>query len=387
MLFGGGDQLAQSETRIGINAHLLSPAPGYRRAGIHQYIAQVLHNLPLIGGDCSYHIYTRATDLLDKRDGFHIASSNWPTEQRLIRILWEQTALPAEAARDKIDLLHSMAFVTPLLGHIPSVVTVYDLSFVHYPEAFPVLQRFYLQSQTGRSVRNARRVIAISEAGRQDVHKFFSVPLGKIDVVLPGVEPDYQPLTATKIDEFRERYGLTRPFLLHVGTLQPRKNIPVLLEAISQIDDDDFDLVLAGAKGWLYDEIFTQVKDLGLSNRVRFTGYVRDQDLPFWYNAARALVFPSLYEGFGMPVIEAMACGTPVVAARSSSIPEAGGEAALYFDPHDVGALAQQLTEVIHKDSLVERMRYEGLAQAKRFSWQRAGVETAQVYIKALGDQ
>lgn len=387
MLSGGGDHLIEAATRIGINAHLLSPAPGYRRAGIHQYIAQVLRNLPLVNRDRFYRIYTRNSSVLKEQERFCISTSNWPTEQRLVRILWEQTVLPYTAARDEIDLLHSMAFVTPFLSRIPAIVTVYDLSFAHYPEMFPALQRAYLQSQTGRSVRNAQRVITISEASRQDVYRFFDIPLDRIDVVLPGVDPDYRPLPESEIADFRNQNNLERPFLLHVGTLQPRKNLPVLLKAMAQIKNDEFDLILAGAKGWLYDEIFALVENLGLDGRVRFTGYVKDQDLPFWYNAARALVFPSVYEGFGMPVVEAMACGTPVVAANASSIPEAGGKAALYFDPHDVGALAQQLTEIFHKDSLVETMRLRGLAQAERFSWQQAGLETSQVYSRALGDR
>lgn len=377
----------QKTKRIGINAHLLSPESGYRRAGIHQYIAQVLRHLPRLDDQTQYTVYTRNRMVIEEQKGFQVKSSSWPTEKRLFRILWEQSAWPILAAREKLDLLHSMAFVTPLVSSIPTIVTVYDLSFVHYPEKFPAFQRLYLQTQTARSVSQAQRVITISEATRQDLNRYYDVPLEKTHVVFPGVESHFRPIPEESITAFRHKNNLRNPFVLHVGTLQPRKNIPILLEAMAALKKQDVDLVLAGAKGWQYDEIFRLVKSLGLLNRVHFTGYVRDEDLPFWYNAAKVLVFPSLYEGFGMPIIEAMACGTPVIAARSSSIPEAGGGAARYFDPRDVESLTQQLAEIFDDESQLLEMRQSGFAQARKFSWDRAGYETSRIYAQVLADR
>jgi glycosyltransferase involved in cell wall biosynthesis len=277
-----------------------------------------------------------------------------------------------------------MAFVAPMLTRIPTVITVYDLSFIHFPDRYPTLQRNYLQSQTARSCRRARRVITISESGRLDVHRFFQVPLDQIDVVLPGVDPLFRPLPAMEVAAFRQRESLPREVILHVGTLQPRKNIPILLEAMAKLARPDVALVLAGAKGWMYQDIFDRVVELDLEKQVRFTGYIADDALPLWYNTATLLAFPSVYEGFGMPVVEAMACGTPVVAAQSSSIPEAGGEAALYFNPDNVDALTSCLSAVLDDDHLAATMRQKGLAQARLFSWARAGQETARVYGRAL---
>ncbi len=373
------------QVRIGINAHLLSGESGYRRAGIHNYIAQILDHLPLVTDNCEYSIFTHRASNLAVKPGFNIQLSQWPTERRLVRIFWEQTAWPFAAARQQLDLLHSMAFVSPILSNTPSVVTVYDLSFLHFPDKFPRLQRAYLQSQTARSCLHARRVITISESGRQDVHHCFHVPLERIDVVVPGVDPAFQPLPATEVNEFRQRNGLQHQIILHVGTLQPRKNIPLLLEALAKLDRRDVDLVLAGGKGWLYDEIFARVVELGLEDQVHFTGYVPDEDLPLWYNVATLLAFPSAYEGFGLPVVEAMACGTPVVAARSSSIPEAGGTAALYFDPRNVNTLVEHIASILDDASLGESLREKGLIQAQRFSWERAGQETAHVYKRRWG--
>lgn len=366
---------------VGINAHLLAEEAGYRRAGIHQYMAQVLRHLPENG---RFAIFTRhPLDFLPPGSVKRLPT-RWPTAKRLVRILWEQTAWPWQAWRERVDLLHAMAFVTPVLSPCPTVVTVFDLSFIHTPAAFPRWQRLYLHSQTARSCRQARRVITISESGRQDVHHYFGVPLHKIDVVLPGVEPMYRPLPAEEVAAFRQREGLPELFLLHVGTLQPRKNIPVLLEALALLQRPALQLVLVGGKGWLFEEIFARVQALGLQNQVRFMGYVPDEVLPLWYNAATLLLFPSLYEGFGLPILEAMACQTAVIAANTSSIPEAVGNAGLLFDPHSPAQLAEQILSVVDDPAQLATMQQRGLAHAQTFSWERAGRETAVVYQQAL---
>ncbi|MEW5985292.1 MAG: glycosyltransferase family 1 protein [Chloroflexota bacterium] len=367
---------------VGINAHLLSGEAGYRRAGIHHYIAQVLLHLPLNEG-LDYTIFTRQK-LPVTNYQLPITSTGWPTEHRLVRILWEQVAWPWAAVRHQLDLLHSMAFVTPLASPCPTVVTVYDLSFIHYPNTFPAGQRRYLTSQTARSCRQARRVITISESGRQDVHSLLGVPLERIEVVRPGVDATFYPRPAAEVEAFRQRQGLNEPFILHVGTLQPRKNIPLLLEALAQMGRPGLRLVLVGGKGWLYDDIFQRVERLGLSGRVHWAGYVADEELPLWYNAAAVLVFPSAYEGFGMPVAQAMACGAPVVAADVSAIPEAAGEAALLFPPQDVEALAGQMAAVLDDPTLAATLRERGIVQASRFTWAEAGRQTVEVYKRAL---
>ncbi|MCB8986325.1 MAG: glycosyltransferase [Ardenticatenaceae bacterium] len=208
-------------TAVGVNAHLLSGEAGYRRAGIHHYIAQVLRHLPLQEDNLRPVVFTRfAGDLADV-SGLTLASSRWPTERRSVRILWEQLVWPWQAWRQQLDLLHSMAFVTPVLAPCPTIVTIYDLSFLHFPERFPRLQRWYLTSQTGRSCRQARRVITISESSRQDVHQFFGIPLERIAVVYPGVDGRYHPLSAPKSPPFRQQENLQEPVLCCVGTLQP----------------------------------------------------------------------------------------------------------------------------------------------------------------------
>ncbi|MEZ4515446.1 MAG: glycosyltransferase family 1 protein [Chloroflexota bacterium] len=370
--------------RIGINAHLLSGESGYRRAGIHRYIYELLSNLPQSVDGPHYTVFTRHDNTWIDRTDMTLVSTALPTERRAARILWEQTAWPLEIRRRGLDLIHSMAFVAPPVLPCPLVATIYDLSFVKYPEAFPPAQRRYLDNQTARTCRLAQRLIAISEAGRQDIHDAYGVPLDRIDVVRPGVDTLYHPLPPADVEAFRQDEGLPDRYFLHVGTLQPRKNIPLLLDAFARLNDPDVHLMLVGGRGWLYDEIFAQIEALGLGNRVRFVGYVPDEKLPYWYNAAVGLVYPSLYEGFGLPIIEAMACGTPVIAADTSSLPEAGGDNALYFNPHDADELAHHLEQVLNDATLRTKLGKAGPAQARKFTWTQAGHDLLDAYQRAL---
>ncbi|MCL4870197.1 MAG: glycosyltransferase family 4 protein [Anaerolineae bacterium] len=375
--------------KIGINAHLLSGQATYRRAGIHHYIFQLLQHLVLPEGDsASLLVFTGKSAPLLTNPHLQVQTTAWPTERRLVRIAWEQLMWPAAAATHHLDLLHSLAFVTPLLTRRPTIVTVYDLSFALLPEQFPLWQRIYLNSQTRRSCRQARRVVAISESGRQDIHRLFGLPLERIDLVYPGVDEHFTPPSADAVTQFRQTHPLPPRFILHVGTLQPRKNLPFLLHVFAQLRQDaafaDVGLVLAGGKGWYYEEIFNQVQALGVTDWVYFPGYVPDEDLPYWYGAAACLVFPSAYEGFGMPIIEAMACGTPVIAANRSSIPEAVGEAGLLYDGEDAAALLTHLRTLLTQPHLAYHLQQKGFIHARRFSWAASGLALAQVYQQAL---
>jgi glycosyltransferase involved in cell wall biosynthesis len=373
--------------RVGINAHLLSGQPGYRRAGIHQYIFQLLSQLPRFGKEIHFVVFANNTAELPHHRNMEFVRTSLPAERPSARILWEQLLWPPALLSRGCDLLHSLAFVTPFWRPCPAVVTVYDLSFIHYPERYPAFRRHYLTSQTRRSCHSARRVVAISESGRQDIHRLYGVPQERIDVVPPGVGPAYRPHPAAEIEAFRQKEDLPSQFLLHIGTLQPRKNLPVLLEALARLKRPELLLVLVGGKGWFFDEIYARVKALNLEKQVRFTGYVADEELPLWYNAAAIFVFPSLYEGFGMPVLEAIACGTPVIAANTSSIPEVAGSAARLFAPQDVDSLVEHIQTVLDNSSLANSMRECGLEQAQHFSWPHSGRRMVAVYEQALAEK
>lgn len=378
--------------RIGINAHLLSGQASYRRAGIHQYIFQLLQHLtPPANSQAQMVVFMGANGPTLTNPHLQVQTTNWPTERRLVRIAWEQTMWPLAAASRQLDLLHSLAFVTPVLSTRPTVVTVYDLSFMRVPERFPLLQRFYLTTQARRSCRRARRVVTISASGREDVHRLLGIPLERIDVVYPGVDERFNLQPEVLIGAFRQEQNLPQRFILHVGTLQPRKNLPFLLDVFAQLRQDpafaDLSLVLAGGKGWFYEEIFARVQALGLTEWVRFPGYVPDEELPLWYAAAACLVFPSAYEGFGLPIIEAMACGTPVIAANTSSIPEAIGEAGLMYEVGDAAAVLHHVRCLLQQPDLASSLRQKGLTHARHFSWAASGQAMSQVYAKAVSSK
>jgi glycosyltransferase involved in cell wall biosynthesis len=373
---------------VGINGQLLSGAHSYRSAGVSGYIRQLLAHLPAAASDLRLTAFLPAVDL--DADLTLRRSTVWDTRRPLRRILWEQAALPVLARQARLDLLHGTININPILPGCPTVVTIHDLSFMRYPQAFPPMQRAYLQSQVRRSTRAARRVIAVSYATKQDVVELFGVAPERIDVVHNGVDASFCPAPAAEVEAFRRRAGLPERFILHLGTLEPRKNLVRLVQAFAQVRASDpgqppIKLVLAGGKGWSYDTIFAEVDRLGLEQEVLFPGYVADQDLAWWYRATALFVYPSLLEGFGLPVLEAMACGAPTVTSNLSSLPEVAGDAALLVDPTSVDALAAALLRLLADAGLAHDLRARGLAQAACFPWSRTAKQTAAVYRRALG--
>jgi glycosyltransferase involved in cell wall biosynthesis len=291
--------------------------------------------------------------------------------------------------KERVDLLHALAFVTPLLSRCPSVVTIYDLSFLLYPESFRRAKRSYLGLFTRLSARRARRIIAISESTKRDVVRLLGVPPEKVEVVYCGIDEAFRPLAEDQVAAFRSQHGLPERFILFVGTIEPRKNVTRLIEAFADLRFAicDLRLVIGGAKGWFYQDVFARVEELGLQGEVMFPGYIPVSELPLWYNAAELFVYPSLHEGFGLPPLEAMACGTPVVAANTSSLPEVVGEAGLTVDPLDVEGLAEAMRRVLGDDALQQEMRKRGLQRARGFSWTKTAQETVQVYRRAMEDR
>ncbi len=370
-----------ASAHIALNAQLLFGRASYRSAGIHHYIEQLLHHLPAAAPDWRFTVFVGAgrPDMA----GAEVQRTRLPTARPPVRIIWEQLAQPLAVARARPDLLHALAFVSPILTSTPTVVTVYDLSFHITPDRFPPAQRFYLRTLTGLSCRRARRVFAISESTRADVVRLLGVPRDRVDVAYPGVEAAFQPLTAAAVAAFRARRDLPARFVLYLGTLEPRKNLTTLLAAFATLHaaQPDLHLVLAGGRGWWYADLFRQVQALGLAAVVHFPGYVPAEELPLWYNAAAAFAYPSAYEGFGMPVTEALACGCPVVTTTASSLPEAGGDAAYLVPPADAPALAAALAQALVPDPARQQ---RGLTHAARFTWAATAAHTVAGYRRAL---
>ena len=310
---------------------------------------------------------------------------------RARRYVWEQTSLPIDLRRRGARLLHSPHHSTPLLSPCPRVVTVHDVTFFLIPERYPATRRLFFQALTFISVRRARAVIVPSRSAADDLRVVLNPPLSKVQVTHEGVDPAFRPLDRDEAARIaRERHGLIPGYVLSLGTLEPGKNRTTLLRALRLLVDEGRDVTLAivgQSVGWGGSADEALMHDLGLEDRVRFTGYVPDADLPALYNAAGVFVFPSLHEGFGLPALESLACGTPVVASGRSSLPEVVGEAALLIDPEDPDAIAAAIGRVLDEPTLDVLLRQAGLERAAEFTWEKCAEATVAVYRDVLHER
>jgi glycosyltransferase involved in cell wall biosynthesis len=373
--------------RIGIDAHAI----GARQGGNETYITNLIKSLADIDGDNLYTIYlANAAAATQWREGFTNRYRNFsvkllPPPTPLVRV---PVYLTYELFRRPVDVLH-VQYTAPPFCRVPVVVTIHDLAFERMPETFTRRGSLQLKLTVRRTAKKAARVATVSEYSRQDLLSIYKLPPEKVVVTYNGVESGFttQLSVPNEAEEVRRRFGVSRDFLLAVGSLQPRKNLVRLIRAYSRLrsEREDFrpQLVIVGRKLWLASEIFDEVKRQRWGDDVILTGYVADEDLPALYRAARAFVYPSLFEGFGLPPLEAMACGTPVVTSDVSSLPEITGDAALLIDPNDERALANALIEIVNNDRLRADLREKGIAQAKKFTWRDAAEKTLRLYQEA----
>jgi glycosyltransferase involved in cell wall biosynthesis len=374
-----------SHAHIALNAQLLSGEESYRSAGIHRYLLNTLINLPKVDPAFSYTVFMGKAAGLPDADRWTVRRSRLPTGSALGRIIWEQALAPLALARVRPDLLHGMAFALPLLWGGPSVVTIFDLSFLRYPARLSASRRLYLRLVTRFSARRARRVLAISQSGKAEIAALLAIPPEKIDVAVPGVESDFCPLPVRQVADFRLRYGLPGRFILYLGTLEPRKNLETLLRAYADLPQRGVvKLLLVGGKGWQTEPIFALIERLGLADEVVIPGFVPRETLPLWYNASEVFVYPSVYEGFGLPLVEAMACGVPVVASNTTSLPEAVGQDGLLLPPNDVGAWTDTLATLLDDASARADLAARGQQRARQFTWEQTARQTVASYRRAL---
>jgi glycosyltransferase involved in cell wall biosynthesis len=382
----------QAAIHVGLDAHLLSRQAGYRSAGIHSYIYQLIRHLPKV----DEHLWTTVFTGQSWREEWGLGgaldwrTSRWPTHRPGVRIAWEQLVQPWALRRAGVHLLHAMAFVSPMVALVPAVITVHDLGFLRFPERFRPANRLYLSTMTRLSCRRARRVIAVSQATADEVIQLLGVPAGRIDVVPHGVQHTrFRPLPPAQVAAFCQDKGMPERFVFFLGTLEPRKNLTLLIEAFARTKAvrQGIKLVIAGGKGWYYQEIFARVERLGLEEAIFFPGFVPDDALCLWYNAATVFVYPSLYEGFGMPLLQAMACGTPVIGSQASCMPEVVGDAGLLVSPHDVAGLAASLDRLLADAELRDDLGQRGQRRAAAYTWEATARATVASYRQALGDE
>lgn len=373
--------------QLGINALLLAADETYRSAGVSTYIGQLLRELPDAAPDLAVTAIV-SRQLEQALPGLRLVRPQWSTDRPWARIAWEQTVLPWLVQQRQLDLLHGAVYANPVSVACPTVVTVHDLSFVHYPATVRRFNRLYLRLVARVTARRAARVIADSENTRRELLAWLGLSAPRVVAVPIAADPRFAPATAAAVEDFRRQRGLPERFALFLGTLEPRKNLVRLVDAFAACQAGlkvALPLVIAGSRGWYYDEIFARVQNHGLQDSILFPGFVPAGELPWWYRAADVFVYPSVYEGFGLPVLEAMASGTAVITSNTSSLPEVAGDAALLVDPNDVEALADALARVLNDHDLRQAMSAAGVRQAAKFSWRRCAEETVAVYRQVLG--
>ncbi|HDN79560.1 MAG: glycosyltransferase family 1 protein [Chloroflexi bacterium] len=367
--------------RIGIDARMAY----YSRAGIGHYIISLIEGLRELKPDEEIVI------LQSHKDKSNLAGS--PFKRAILRTpshhCLEQWLLPMELWPLRLSLLHSPDFIPPFRFRGLSVITVHDLAFLIYPQILTrESARYY--GQIDAAVERADHIIAVSECTKKDLMALLGVPEARITVVYEAADSIYRPIDREEARrKVKELFGLEWPFILFVSTLEPRKNVPTLLKAYRIIKErcpDDIKLVLVGGRGWLSGKIFEMVDELNLQDDVIFLGFVPREKLLYLYNAALVLAHPAIYEGFGLPILEAMACGLPVIASNAASIPEVTGSAALLVDPEDEEALAAAIRRVLREPELASQLREKGLKRAASFSWERTARETLNVYRRVLGE-
>lgn len=347
-----------------------------KRVGISEYSFELLKKFEEShpsDGWIKFQIYLKNSPLIHmprERDG-------WKYRVVHPSRLWTQIGLPLELYLNtqRPDVFFSPTHYAPRFSSIPLAISVMDLSYIYYPNMFRASDLYQLRHWTAYSIMQAKRIFTISEASKNDIINYYQINPDKVVVTYPGVKLKVQN-SMQNTNVLKQKYAIDKEYILFVGTLQPRKNLVRLIEAFSKIALDTLDLVIIGKKGWLYDEIIKAPKIYGADQRVKFLDFVPNEDLPYFYENALCFVLPSLYEGFGLPVLEAMQYGCPVVISNVSSLPEVGGDAVLYVDPLNTNDIVEKISVIVGDKKLREKLKKLGKQQVKKFSWEKTAKQT-----------
>lgn len=365
---------------IGINGYeAVVPRFGYspdglpNRVGSAEVCFQLLLELSKIDKQNNYIIYLP----VDPTSDMPPESANWHYKVVRARRFWTLFALPRAVRKDKLDVFFSPTHYAPPFVRCPEVISILDVSYKRFPEMFTKKDLYKLSWWGKYSVRKAKCIITISENSKDDIINTYRISAQKVAVIHLGIKD--VKVSNMKKEEVLSKYNIESPYILFVGTLQPRKNVKRLIQSISLLKNKKATLVVIGKKGWMFEEILSAPEKFEVSDRVMFLHDVTNEELPVIYKNAECFVLPSLYEGFGLPVLEAMQYECPVITSNTSSLPEAGGDAALYVNPEDVLDIASKIDEVLESKTLRARMIKLGNTQVKKFSWEKAAKETLKV--------
>ncbi|MGC8976596.1 MAG: glycosyltransferase family 4 protein [Candidatus Ratteibacteria bacterium] len=368
--------------KIGIDSHAI----GLKQGGNETYICGLLKGISQIEDtDFRYFVFltkgVNPPDFLYENKYFKfIKVSTSPFIRFLIDI-------PLITYNKKLNLLHTQ-YHLPFISYCPGIITVHDVSFLKHPEFFPKQLYLKLKFSLLYSLRKAKKIITCSKFSKKEIIELYHVKDEKIEVIYNGVSENFRPLKINEKTEILKKYSITKPYILSVSNLQPRKNLSRLIKAFALLVKNNekfpYILVIVGRKLWLYKDIFVLVKETNLEDKIIFTDFIPEEDLLYLYNFADVFVYPSLYEGFGLPVVEAMACGCPVITSNLSSLPEIVEDAGIIIDPYDIEEIAKAIKEVICNPELKKSLKFKGLKQSKKFSWKNTAEKTLKVYEEVL---
>ncbi|MBO06299.1 MAG: hypothetical protein CMI58_04605 [Parcubacteria group bacterium] len=373
--------------QIGINASKVCDVT----TGVGRYTYNLRKSILRTNGKNNYHFYVpgNVSNFIEA-GGSEIQLGNPETaiQNNTLRILWEQTFLPVYSRRDKLDLFHYTDHALSLVQTTrPTIITVHDIAYVRFPNLLNKSRQFYKKKILRISMQRADIIVADSFSTKRDIIEYYGVKEKKIRVVHLGVESRFRPIC--NVEEYRLKNNLPSKMILNVGTLEPRKNVVSLIRAFKKLRKEgfkDYKLVIAGSKGWLYEDIFREVGHSGLQQEILFLGVVKDEDLPLLYNCADLFVYPTLYEGFGLPPLEAMACGVPVITSDTSSLPEVVGDAGILVDPTDINSLCESMYIVLKDKELWNRMSSMGRERSRLFSWDKTAAKILEIYDEILAN-
>jgi glycosyltransferase involved in cell wall biosynthesis len=357
-----------------------------RYSGVVRYTHELVAALaPRLGSDLTVFV-TRAADGIEGI-GVRLLRAPFNTPNEYARAFWEQVVVPWDVARMRPDVYHSPNYILPLAVHCPTVVTIHDLAFLD-ASVHRLRSHLYLSALSRIAVHKANRVICVSAYTRDQLVRHYPRAAGRTRVIGEGVAPRFRPQPRAAVDRFLERYGLRRPYVLFLGTIEPRKNLPRLIAAFEQavrMTGTPHHLLIGGASGWKTSPVARAYEDSPLRDRIHLLGYLADQDLPAALTGADVFAYPSLQEGFGLPPLEAMACGSAVLTSTTTSLPEVVGEAALKVDPHDECAMAEGLALLLMSRAEREHLAAAGRERADEFRWDKVAEQTLAVYREAAG--
>lgn len=363
------------------------PSVLFPEGGVGTYVRNLLRKLPNVSQDNDEFLLFASREIesfLPLQDPhFTLKDRSVLIGNRSLRLLWEQTLFPLESLLHRVDVAHAMMFVAPLFPLSKTIVTIYDMTFFSIPEVHLKSKANYFRTMIPRTAKRAKAIIAISEKTKKDICFYLNVPEHKVRVIhLAPDESFYVVRDANVIQPVLERWAISSPYILFVGTIEPRKNVERLLEAYSLCKaryNIEHKLVLVGRKGWHFN-LDQKIRDLGITDDVIFTGIVPLHDLVMIYNGADVFIYPSLYEGFGIPILEAMACGVPVITSNNSGTAEVAGNAAVLISPESVEEIVHAINDILFDREKQCDLAAKGVARSKNFSWKKTAKKTMDLY-------